>query len=254
VSDYYERLEQQLMQATARALPSGRRASIATWRPRGDLFAGAAALIVAAAVVAVFIGLRPSALQVKQHPGQHGLAVVHNYVNGAVPVLGGAFSCETGLAPAQADRSRAPTPWNCYLTGTGRRPVAQRGPRARGTVIVNVKEPLGDVFSIDASGLPSPSPHGDYAVWLLSARSPGRSCGQNGCPTDHYSLVSGRRPAFVGIVTPPVGADGRLRAHGLMPTLSARQATGSYLFVIARQTHPSDRSVGQIVLEGWLSF
>ncbi len=254
MSDYYDRLEQQLMQATARRSPGPRRVPIALWRPRRDVLAVAAAVAVVAVVAAIFIGLRPSARQVTHLPGQHRLAVVHNHPTGAVPPLGGAFSCETSLAPAEADPSKAPTPWNCYLTGTGRRPVARRGPGARATVIVNVKQPLGDVFSIDASRLPPSASGGDYAVWLLSGRSPGRSCSSKGCPTNHYSLVPGRRPVFVGIVTPPVGANGRLRAHGSMPTLSARQATGSYLFVITRQAHPSNKSLGQIVLEGWLSF
>ena len=121
-------------------------------------------------------------------------------------------------------------------------------------MIVNVKQPLGDVFSIDASRLPPSVRGGDYAVWLLSGRSPGKSCGPTGCPTNHYSLVSGQRPAFVGIVTPPIGAKDRLRAHGSIPTLSAHQATGSYLFVITQQTHPPNRCLGQIVLEGWPSF
>jgi hypothetical protein len=250
VSDYYDRLEQQLMQATARPLP--RAASITLWRPRGDLFAAAAALAVAVAVAAVFIGLRPSQRPAERHPAQPTLPVVHNHVNGALPRLGGAFSCETRLAPAQVDPSRAPTPWNCYLTGT-RRADALRGSDATGTVIVNVKQPVGDVFSIDASGLP-PAPSGDYAVWLLPGRSSGASCSSNGCPTDHYSLIPRRKPVFVGIITPPVDASGQLRADGSIPTLSNAQATGSYLFVITRQAHPSNNSVGAIVLEGWLSF
>jgi hypothetical protein len=253
MSDYYDRLEHQLRQATARQLPRARRARIALSSPRRDLLAAASAVAVAVAVAAVFIGLRPSTRSVKHLPAQR-LAVVHNYINGAVPALGGAFSCETRLAPAEADLSRAPTPWDCYLTGSGPRPAAPRGPGPTGTVIVNVKQPLGDVFSIDASGLPPSARGGDYAVWLLSGRSPGKSCGSNGCPTNHYSLVSGRRPVFAGIVTPPVGPSGRLRAHGSIPTLSARQATGAYLFVVNRQSHPSNKSLGRIVLEGWLSF
>ena len=119
---------------------------------------------------------------------------------------------------------------------------------------VNLKPPLGDVFSIDASGLrPSPR-HGDYAVWLLSGQTAGGGCSPRRCPPDYYRLISGRPSTFVGIVTPPVGASGRRRARGVIPTLSARHATGSYLFAITRQTHRSNRSLGRIVLEGWLSF
>ena len=253
MSDYYDRLQAQLMQATARPLPRGRRAPMGRWRPSGDLFAVAAALALAVAVAGVFIGLRPSARRVKHPPTQHGLAVVHNYGSRALPPLGGAFSCETRLAPARVSPSRAPTPWNCYLTGT--RPAgSMRGSRARGTVIVNVRPAVGDVFSIDASGLPPSTSGGDYAVWLLSGRSPGASCSSDGCPISRYSLIPGRRPAFVGIVAPSVGASGRLRADGLIPALSARQATGSYLFAVTRQARPSNTSLGRVVLQGWLSF
>jgi hypothetical protein len=138
-------------------------------------------------------------------------------------------------------------------TACHRRADALRRRGASGTVIVNVNPPFGDAFSIDATGLP-PSPRGgDYAVWLLSGRNQGGSCSKDGSPSDHYSLISGRRPTFVGIVTPPVSASGRLRAQGLIPTISRRQATGSYLFV-TRQAHPSNKSLGQIVLAGWLTF
>ena len=129
MSDYYDRLEQQLMHATARRVPRAQRPRVAPWRPRRDLFAVAAALAVMAAVAAVFVGLRPSA-RPADHPPAHRLAVVHNYVNGAVPAPAGAFSCETRLAPPQADPSKAPTPWNCYLTGSGPRPAARQGPGA----------------------------------------------------------------------------------------------------------------------------
>jgi hypothetical protein len=253
VNDYYDRLERQLMDATGRPWPRTLPGSSARWGKRRDLLALATGLAVAAAVLAIFISVRPAGRPAKPLRPQQRLAVVHNYVNRAPPPLGGAFSCETRLAPARVDPSRAPTPWNCYLTVNTRAP-ALKGPGAKGTVVVNVKPPSGIVFSIDASGVtPNPS-GGDYAVWLLSGRGSGASCSPSGCPAVHYNLVPGRRPTFVGIVTPAVGANGGLRAQGLIPTLSARQATGSYLFVVSRQARPSNRSVGRIVLEGWLSF
>jgi hypothetical protein len=110
VSDYYDRLQAQLMQATARPLPRARRAPMARWRPRDDLFAVAAALAVAVVVAAVFIGLRPSARRIKHPPAQHGLAVVHNYGDRALPPLGGAFSCETRLAPRGSTRPGRQSP------------------------------------------------------------------------------------------------------------------------------------------------
>ena len=106
MSDYYDRLEQQLMHATARA----RRARMAPWRPRRDVVAVAVALAVAAGVVAIFVGLRSSAQPIEHLPPQHRLAVVHNYVNGAPPALGGASSCATTLAPPRIDPSKAPPP------------------------------------------------------------------------------------------------------------------------------------------------
>jgi hypothetical protein len=252
VSDYYDRLETQLMEATARPWPRALRVPTRPSRPRRDLFALVAGLAITAAVAAIFIRLRPSARPAKRVLAPHRLAVVHNYVSGAVPPLGGAFSCESRLAPPQADPSKVPRPWSCYLTvgiATGAGP--RQDPGLGGTVVVNVKPPSGMVFSIDASGLtPIPSA-GDYAVWLLPGRSRGGSCG---CPAIRYSLISRRRPAFLGIVTPPVGANGRLRVEGLMPTLSEQQATGAYLFVVTRQARPSNKSLGRVVLEGWLSF
>jgi hypothetical protein len=255
VNDYYDRLEQQLMEATARPWPRTLRGPSARWGPRRDLLALAAGLAVAAGVAAIFIGVRPAARPATQLRPQQRLAIVHNYVNRAPPPLGGAFSCETRLAPARVDPSRAPIPWNCYVTGVSERAAPLRGPGARGTVVVNLKPPSGDVFSMDASALPPSASGGDYAVWLLSGRDHGvEGCTASGCPAVHYSLISGRRPTFVGIVTPAVGANGRLRAQGLIPTLSAQQATGSYLFVVSRQGRPSNQSVGRIVLEGWMSF
>lgn len=253
MNDYYDRLEQQLMEATGRPWPRTLRGPSTPGGLRRDLLALAAGLAVAAGVVAIFISVRPAARPAKQLRPPQRLAVVHNYVNRAPPPLGGAFSCETRLAPARVDPSRAPTPWNCYLTVDTRAP-ALKGPGAKGTVVVNVKEPSGIVFSIEGSGLTPNRSGDDYAVWLLSGRGSGASCSPTGCPAVKYSLVSGRRPTFVGIVSPPVAATGQLHAQGLIPTLSAQQATGSYLFVVSRQARPSNRSVGRIVLEGWLSF
>jgi len=237
VSDYYDRLQQQLMQATARPSPRARRASLALWRPRGDVLAAASALAVLLVVVAVFISLRPSASQVKPHPAQPGLAVVHNYGHTAMPALGH-VQCETKLLPPRDARPFTANDLRFCLIHD------QRHPRTSGTVSIAVK-PGSEVFSIDASGLPRSRGDGDYAVWFLSGTTN---------VAGHASLLPGRRPAFVGIVTPPVGANGWLRAQGPIPTLSPQQATGHYLFVVTRQTRPSNRSLGRIVLEGWLSF
>ena len=242
MNNYYDRLEQQLMRATARPLPRVRRAPIALSRRSRDLFAVAASLTVVAVVAAIFIGLRPSTRHVKQLPAQHELAVVHNYGNRPMPALRD-YECKTKLLPPPGGR-----PFTAYdlrfcnvHDRTGR---TLRHPRGNGTVSVSVK-PGGEVFSIDASGLPRSPLGGDYAVWFLSGRR--NSAG-------NYRPTSGQKPIFAGIVTPPVGARGRLRAQGLIPTLSAQQATGHYLFVITRQARASNTSLGRVVLEGWLSF
>ena len=242
MSDYYDRLEQQLMRATALPSARARRARIVLWRPRRDLLAVAASLAAVAVVTAIFIGLRSSARQVKQPPAQHGLAIVHNYGNGAMPALRN-YECKTKLLPPPGERPfTAPDLRFCNIHDrTGR---TLQHPGANGTVSVGVKSG-GEVFSIDAAGLPRSPRGGDYALWFLSGR---RNAAGN------YSPISGQKPTFVGIVMPPVGASGRLRAHGLTPNFSTQQATGRYLFVVTRQAHPSNRSLGRIVLEGWLSF
>ena len=158
MSDYYDRLQDQLMKVTARPLPRARLASARAGRPRHDLFAIGTALAIAAAVAAIFVGLRPSASHIERPPAQHGLAVVHNHLNGALPALGGGVVCDAKLQPARADGTW-PAPDYCRTTGSvGLTPRLQPG----GTVIVNEEPPLGEVFSIDVWGLP-PSPRGgDY--------------------------------------------------------------------------------------------
>ncbi len=244
MSDYYDRLEQQLMHATARRSP---RAGLRITRRRGprDWIALASALAVAAGVAAIFVGLRPSARRVEHPPAQRPLTIVRNDPYRALPPLAGEFSCATELVPPQVDRPGGSIPYDCYVTHVSGRPSRVRGAGARGTVTINVGEPAGLGFSIDVSGLRRSPPGGDYAVWLLPAD-------QNAAGV--YGLIRGRRPKLIGIVTPPVGATGRLRAQGTVPTLLGRQATGNYLFVVTQQGHPSSASLGRIVLEGWLSF
>jgi hypothetical protein len=238
VTDYYDRLEVQLMQATARPLSRARRA-VVLGRPRGDLFAAAAALAVLVAVAAIFIGLRSSTRPVAKLPAQRGLAVVHNYGNRAMPAIAN-IQCEIRLRPpAQARPFTAP---NVYLCKIHNQPGASSG--ASGTASVGVV-PGGAAFSVDVSGLQRSPPGGDYALWLLSGTTN---------RANRASLIPDRKPTFLGIVTPPVGPGGRLRAQGLVPLLSIQQPTGHYLFVISRQARLSNTSLGRIVLEGWMSF
>jgi hypothetical protein len=229
------------MQATARPSPRAWRVPVAVRRPRNGMIAIASTLAVTAAVALVFVGLRPSAPRVEQPPAQRGLAVVHNHLGGALPALGGSPVCYTRLLPPRAGQSWS-TPYYCSTTGSGDHPPTRR---LGGSVIVNLNPPIGEVFSIDVSGLPPIPGGGDYAVWLLEGK-------QN--PAGAYSLISGRPPAFVGIIRPPVGPAGALRAEGVIPRLSEAQATGSYLFVITRQSRPSNTSLGRIVVAGWVSI
>ena len=240
VSDYHDRLQDQLMRATARPLPRAPLASAVLRRPRHDLFAIGTALAVAAAVAAIFVGLRPSGSHIERPSARHGLAVVHNHLNGALPALGGGVVCDTKLQPERADRTW-PAPYYCRTTGSvGLTPRLQ----ASGTVIVNEEPPLGEVFSIDVSGLPSSPRGGDYAVWLLRQAQPGPRL-----QSDLRSATCLRRNRHA--------ARGRWRRAsraGSIPTLSEAQATGSYLFVITRQAHPSRTSLGRIVLAGWVAI
>jgi hypothetical protein len=207
-------------------------------RPR-DVFAAAAALAVLVAVAAIFIGLRPSTQPVARLPAQRRLAVVHNYGNRAMPALPN-VQCEIRLLPpAEARPFTAP---NVYLCSIYNQPGAGSG--ASGTASVGIV-PGGVVFSVDVSGLPRSPPGGDYAVWLLSGTTN---------RANRASLIPHRKPTFLGIVTPPVGPGGRLRAQGPIPLLSIQRPTGHYLFVLTRQARPSNTSLGRIILEGWMSF
>ena len=137
------------------------------------------------------------------------------------------------------------TPYYCYITHVGSTHVTRPAlPRAGagGTAIVSIKQPFGEVFSIDVSGLPRSPPGGNYAVWVLSGR-------QN--RAGDYSLISGNRPTPVGIVSPPVGDSGRLRAQGSIPTLSEQQATGSYCSPsLGRSARRTGRSGGSCSQDG----
>ena len=228
VSDYHDRLQDQLMRATARPLPRAPLASAVLRRPRHDLFAIGTALAVAAAVAAIFVGLRPSGSHIERPSARHGLAVVHNHLNGALPALGGGVVCDTKLQPERADRTW-PAPYYCRTTGSvGLTPRLQ----ASGTVIVNEEPPLGEVFSIDVSGLPSSPRGGDYAVWLLRTTRPRLQSDLSPPPS----------------ISPPSSLpQGRFRR---CPKRSDRL----YLFVITRPAHPSRTSLGRIVLAGWVAI
>lgn len=199
---------------------------------------------MAAGVAAIFIGLRPSARPVQHPQPQQRLAIVRNYPNRALPPLAGEFSCGTDLLPPRVDRP-ASTPYDCYITHVNGRPSRGHGSGPRGIATINVGELGGLVFSLDVSGLPRSPLDGDYAVWLL----PG---GQNAAGI--YGLVRGARPKLIGIVTPPVGATGRLRAQGV--DTHARAAAGNRQLSVRR--HSAGRFIRRLPradrLEGWLSF
>ena len=127
---------------------------------------------------------------------------MHNYGNGAMPALA-LYEVRDQTSPA----GRAPvhSPTRCFCNIHDRTGRTLQHPGANGTVSVGVKSG-GEVFSIDAAGLPRSPRGGDYALWFLSGRRKRNAAG-------NYSPISGQKPTFVGIVMPPVGASGRLRAR-----------------------------------------
>lgn len=180
MTDFYDRLEAQLADATARGVRrrrGPRRVSRSRWR--GDWLAVAVALVV----VAVFVGLgdRRAGLRPLRPAGP---AVVVNYGSGRLPALSGEMVCDTDLTPAGADRS------------------------LRGVVVVNTRPPTRYAFSLTASGLSRTVGSGAYAVWLAPATR---------LSSGAYQLLSSQAALFVGVIQPTVGPSGRVAVQGLLP-------------------------------------
>ncbi|MGO9958079.1 MAG: hypothetical protein ACLP50_19270 [Solirubrobacteraceae bacterium] len=214
MADFYDRLEAQLTDATARGVRRiGWPRPTSTRRWRGDWLAGAAALAVTLIVVAVFIGLGAGPRAGHRHLRPAGPAVVVNYRSHRLPALGGQLECATDLTPPTADRSQ------------------------RGAFVVNTRPPTRYSFSLTASGLSRTVGSALYAVWLLPATQ---------LSSGAYQLLSWQAPLLVGVIRPTVGATGRLAVQGLLP----QSAAGAYLVRLTLQPRASSRTPGRTILQG----
>ena len=214
MSDYYDRLEEQLARATARGVP--RRQPLPRLgrpRPRWQwLGAAAAAAVCAAVALAVIFGVRgASHHQRAVTPGHHHpqLPVIHNYAPGKVPALGGQLYCDATFKPPR---------------GTG---------SAKATIVVN-QGGASYVYSLTGRGL-KPAPAGEtYEVWTIPEA--------NGAFGGHQ-LQRGVAPTLLGVIAPPVAADGLLAARGTIPL----SYTGTYRVLITVQPRAA-KSHGRVVL------
>jgi hypothetical protein len=216
MTDFYDRLEAQLADATARGVRRhGWPLRVPTPRWRGDWLAAAAAVAVTLIVVAVFIGLGDRRAA-QRHVRPAGPAVVVNYGSGRLPALGGVMVCNADLSP--------PRPGS-----------------PRGVVVVNTRPPTRYAFSLTASGLARTAGSGVYAVWLVPATQ---------LPFGGYQLLRSQAELFVGVIRPTVGPSGRLAVEGLLP----QSASGDYLVRVTLQPHPSSRTPGRTILQGFIGL
>jgi len=217
MADYYDRLEDQLARATARGVPRRRLAArLGLPRPRWQWLGAAAAVAVCAAVsLAVIVGLHSghqhrSAVTPNHHHAQ--VPVIRNYAPGPVPPLGGQLFCDATFRPPRGEGS------------------------AKATIVVHTGTRGSYVYSLTGKGL-KPAPAGEsYEVWTI--------------PEVHlvsggYQLQRGVAPTRLGVIAPPVAADGLLAASGTIPT----SYSGSYRVLITVQRR-SAKSPGRIVLRG----
>jgi hypothetical protein len=202
MADYYDRLEDQLAQATARGVPRRRlprRPDLP--RPRAQWLGVAAAVAVCVAVsLAVIVGVHSgphnrSAVAPHHHHAQ--LPVIHNYAPGKVPALGGQLYCDATFKPPRGNGS------------------------AKATIVVNAGT-RAYVYSLTGRGL-KPAPAGEsYEVWTIPEASE---------TFGGYQLERGVAPTLLGVIAPPVAADGLLAASGTIPP----SYSGPYRFLITLQ-------------------
>jgi hypothetical protein len=218
MADYYDRLEDQLARATARGVPRRRLVAPRLRRPRPRWqWLGAAAAVAVCVVVslAVVFGARSahhnrSALALDHHHTQ--LPVIRNYAPGPVPPLGGQLYCDATFRPPRGKGS------------------------AKATMVVHTGTGASYVYSLTGRGL-KPAPAGEsYEVWAIPET--------NGA-FGGYQLQRGVAPTRLGVITPPIAADGLLAARGAIPL----RFSGTYRILITVQPR-SAKSPGRVVLRG----
>jgi hypothetical protein len=217
MADYYDRLEQQLARATARGVPR-RRFVGRLGRPRPQLqWLGAAAAVAVCVVVsmAVIVGVHSahhnrSAVVPNRHHAP--FPVIHNYAPGKVPPLGGQLYCDATLTPPRGKGS------------------------AKATIVVHTGNRASYVYSLTGRDL-QPAPAGEsYEVWTIP---------ESNQAFGGYQLQRGVAPTRLGVISPPVAADGLLAARGTLPL----SFSGFYRILITLQRQ-SAKSPVHVVLRG----
>ena len=107
---------------------------------------------------------------------------------------------------------------------------------AKGSVVVHSGSGASYVYSLTAKGLKPPPAGESYEVWTIP---------EVNLATGGYQLQSGARPTLLGVITPTIGADGRLAARGTLPL----SYNGTYRLLITVQP-PTVKSPGHVVLKG----
>jgi Anti-sigma-K factor rskA len=218
MADYYDRLEEQLARATARGVPRRRlmrRPDLP--RPRAQWLGVAAAVAVCVAVsLAVIVGMRsgqqPRSAVVPDHHHHAQPPMIRNYAPGKVPALGRQLFCDATFTPPRGKGS------------------------AKATMVVHTGSGASYVYSLTGRGL-KPAPAGEsYEVWTIPEI--------NGA-FGGYQLQRGVAPTRLGVITPPVAADGLLAARGTIPL----SFSGTYRVLITVQPR-STKSPAHVVLRG----
>jgi hypothetical protein len=217
MAGYYDRLEQELASATVRGVPRRRLVPrLGPPRPRWQWLGAAAAVAVCVAVsLAVIMGVHAahqhhnrSAVAPARHHSQ--VPVIRNYAPGKVPPLGGQLYCNATFIPPRGKGS------------------------AKATIVVHSGTGASYVYSLTGSGL-KPAPAGEsYEVWTIPEASE---------TFGGYQLQRGVAPTRLGVIAPPVAADGLLAARGTIPL----SYSGTYRVLITVQRQ-SAKSPGRVVL------
>jgi hypothetical protein len=129
-----------------------------------------------------------------------------------VPALGGQLFCDATFTPSRGQ-------------GT-----------AKATIVVHTGTSASFVYSLTGSGL-KPAPTGEsYEVWTIP---------EVNMTSGGYQLDRGVAPTLLGVIAPPVAADGLLAASGTIPP----SYIVSYRFLLTVQ-RPAAKSPGRVVLRG----
>lgn len=198
------------------------------------------ALVLAVAalvfVVAITVGLRHGHVAHPQRPGrpQSHLPVVRNYAHSGLPSLPrGSVAYYTAHLGAS---SSSPNPRDTFVLDTTQVGLLKPG-----------AGPTRSTLTIRASGLKPTPPRSAYFVWLAPASY----------TTTTATFPTSLRPlppySLVGIVQPPIGADGELVARVPISVNVRKSSTRQFELLITVARHPNTRAPGRAVLLGVIS-